>query len=108
MFILRAETLSDPLWIKKKNNSYCKWNETLHSYAIWGWQLVQGKGGSVVILSSQAGRGGDAQGWGEQDTEQGTAEPCGRGDVVTHTVTCAVWLPMSGCLTVLPVQEAFP
>ena len=41
MFILRAETLSDPLWIKKKNNSYCNWNENLHTYAILDWKLLQ-------------------------------------------------------------------
>lgn len=63
---LGQKLLSDPLWIKKKNNSYCNRNENLGSYAIWDWKLPQWKGGSIVILSSRAGSGGRCTGWGEQ------------------------------------------
>lgn len=53
VFILRAETLSDPLWIKKKkkkNNSYCNWNENVRTRAVRGWKCRSEKG-EVLSLS---------------------------------------------------------
>lgn len=64
MFILRAETLSDPLWIKKKKRTILivigMKTSILTQFGVGSCRGE--KGGSIVILSSQAGRGGDAQG----------------------------------------------
>lgn len=85
VFILRAATLSDPLWIKKKNNSHCNWNENLHSYAVWGLEVKRGKFCYFELPSRK--RGEMHRGEVSSDTEQGTSE---HGDV-THTGTFAVW-----------------
>lgn len=97
---LGQKLLSDPLWIKKKNNSYCNRNENLGSYAIWDWKLPQWKGGSIVILSSRAGSGGRCTG-GEassSDTDQGTSDPPWlRGCWHSHCGMCSPitseWMP---------------
>lgn len=47
--ILRAETLSDPLGIKKKNNSYCNWSESLRAEAVLIGSCSSEKGEVVLF-----------------------------------------------------------
>lgn len=104
MFILRAETLSDPLWIKKRTILIVIGMKT-SILTQFGVGSCRSEKGEVLFFRAPRQEGGEMHRGdvSRSDPEQGT-----RGDVVTHTGPCAVRLPVSGCLTLLHVQEVFP
>lgn len=108
VFILRAETLSDPLWIKKRTILIVIGMKTsiLTQFGVGSWRSEKGE---ALLFWAAKQEGGEMHGvrWAAQTQSRGHQTPHDWGDVVTHTVTCAVWFPVSGNLTVLRVQEAF-